>query len=88
MSPKDKPVPEHPEATIRERVLRALDSLRPYLQRDGGDIELVDVDAGGVVRVRFHGACVGCPAASITMVEGVERTIREKVPEVSKVLLV
>jgi Fe-S cluster biogenesis protein NfuA len=88
MSPEHEPVQEQPEATVRERVVRVLDTLRPYLQSDGGDIELIDVDAGGVVRVRFHGACVGCPAASITMAEGVERTIREKVPEVSKVLLV
>lgn len=73
---------------LRDRVIAALDTIRPYLQGDGGDIELVDVDDDGVVQVRFHGACVGCPAASITMSQGVERTIREKVPEVTKVLLV
>jgi Fe-S cluster biogenesis protein NfuA len=74
--------------TLRDRVAEVLDDLRPYLQNDGGDIELLDVDAEGVVQVRFHGACCGCPAASITMSQGIERTMRERVPEVTRVLLV
>ncbi len=76
------------QPTLRERVAEVLEALRPYLQSDGGDIELIDVDDDGIVQVRFQGACSGCPAASITMSQGVERTIREKVPEVTKVLLV
>ena len=75
------------EATLRAKFTAALDTIRPYLQNDGGDIELVDVDAEGVVRVRFHGACVGCPHAAITMAQGVERTLRERVPEVTRVVL-
>jgi Fe-S cluster biogenesis protein NfuA len=59
--------------------------MRPIIQSDGGDIELVDVSPEGVVQVRFHGACVGCPSSSITLRQGIERNIREKVPEVREV---
>jgi Fe-S cluster biogenesis protein NfuA len=73
---------------LRDRVAEALELIRPYLQRDGGDIELVDVDDGGVVQVRFKGACVGCPSAAITISQGVERTLKDRIPEVTKVCLV
>lgn len=74
---------------LREKVEEALDGIRPALQADGGDVELVDIDeAEGIVRVQLQGACSGCPSAQITLVMGVERAIKEKVPEVKQVLSV
>jgi Fe-S cluster biogenesis protein NfuA len=74
---------------IRDRVEEALNGIRPALQADGGDIELIDVDEKeGIVRVQLQGACSGCPSAQITLAMGVERAIKEKVPEVKQVLSV
>ncbi len=74
---------------LREKVEEALDGIRPALQADGGDVALVDVDEeNGVVKVQLQGACSGCPSAQITLVMGVERAIKEKVPEVKEVLSV
>ncbi|MBI5599754.1 MAG: NifU family protein [Deltaproteobacteria bacterium] len=74
---------------LRERVEEALDGIRPALQADGGDIMLVDVDEkNGVVKVQLQGACSGCPSAQMTLAMGVERAIREKVPEIKEVLSV
>lgn len=73
------------DADLHQRVEVILNRIRPAVQADGGDIELVDVTDSGVVRVRLHGACVGCPSSSITLQMGVERTLREKVPEVTAV---
>lgn len=72
-------------ADLHQRVEQIINRIRPAVQADGGDIELVDVTEGGVVQVRLHGACVGCPSSSITLQMGVERTLREKVPEVTAV---
>ncbi|MHC4092990.1 MAG: NifU family protein [Planctomycetota bacterium] len=72
---------------MKERVDTALQAIRPALQADGGDVELVDVDHQGVVQVRFQGACVGCMAASITLTQGIERSLRQRVPEVTRVVL-
>ena len=72
-------------AGVRERVQAVINHLRPFIQGDGGDLELVDVTPAGVVRVRLHGACVGCPSSNVTLKMGVERSIREKVPEVTAV---
>jgi len=69
---------------MREKVEKAIEKIRPFLQRDGGDIELVDV-ADGVVKVRLKGACSGCPMAQMTLKEGVEKAIKKDVPEVVKV---
>jgi Fe-S cluster biogenesis protein NfuA len=71
--------------SLKDRVKSVIDWLRPIIQSDGGDLELVDVSAEGVVQVRFHGACIGCPSSSITLRQGIERNIREKVPEVREV---
>ena len=71
---------------LYDRVAAALDTIRPMMQNDGGDIELIDVDADGVVRVRFQGACVGCPSASMTLVMGVERNLKHQIPEVTRVV--
>jgi len=75
-------------ATVRDRVESVIQWMRPIVQSDGGDVELVDVSPEGVVRVRFHGACVGCPSSTVTLQQGIERNIREKVPEVSQVVAV
>ncbi|MEX0774884.1 MAG: NifU family protein [Phycisphaeraceae bacterium] len=59
-----------------------MERIRPVVQSDGGDIELVDVTSQGVVKIRFHGACVGCPSSSMTLQMGIERNIRDRVPEI------
>jgi len=69
---------------MREKVEAAIKELRPFLQRDGGDIELVDI-VDGVVKVRLKGACMGCPMSQITLKEGVGRALKKKVPGVTKV---
>jgi len=69
---------------LAEKVRQALESIRPALQADGGDVELIGVD-GGVVRVRLTGACGGCPMAAMTLKAGIERRLKELVPEVKTV---
>jgi len=69
---------------MREKVEAVINEIRPLLQADGGDIELVDIE-GGVVKVRLRGACAGCPGAQITLRMAVERRLKEKVPEVERV---
>ena len=69
---------------MREKIEEAINEIRPALQRDGGDIELVDVE-DGVVKVRLKGACAGCPGAQMTLKMMVERKIREVVPEIKEV---
>ena len=76
--PKEKP--------LRDRVAAVLEKIRPLVQADGGDVELVDVDDEGVVSVRLKGACIGCPSAAITLTLGIERTLKEQVPEVTRVV--
>jgi Fe-S cluster biogenesis protein NfuA len=70
--------------TIEEQVQEVLDKLRPFIQRDGGDIELVAVE-DGVVKVRLMGACGSCPASTITLKAGVERALMEEVPGIVEV---
>lgn len=68
---------------MKTRVEKAIEELRPYLQADGGDIELADVDEDkGVVRVRLKGACVGCPMAQSTLQLGVEQFLKKRIPEI------
>jgi Fe-S cluster biogenesis protein NfuA len=69
---------------MKERVEKALAKIRPSLQADGGDIELVDV-VDGVVKVRLKGACGGCPMSQMTLKMGVERVLKQEVPEVKRV---
>ena len=69
---------------MRAEVEKAIEKVRPALQADGGDIDLVDV-VDGVVKVRLTGACSGCPHAAMTLKEGVERVIKAEVPEVKSV---
>lgn len=65
-------------AEFRARVERLLDLIRPSVREDGGDIELVSADPAGLVRIRFLGACVGCPSAGMTLHHGIERTLRSE----------
>jgi Fe-S cluster biogenesis protein NfuA len=70
---------------MRDKVEEAINEIRPRLQDDGGDIELVGITDDNVVQVRLRGACAGCPGAAMTLKMGVERLIREKVPEIKYV---
>jgi Fe-S cluster biogenesis protein NfuA len=70
---------------MKEKVQTVIDEIRPQLQADGGDIELVEVTAGGVVRVRLQGACSGCPGAAMTLKAVVEDLLKQRVPEVTSV---
>lgn len=74
------------EPTVRQRVQNVIDLIRPAVQADGGDIELVDVTGQGVVQIRFHGACHGCPSSHMTLQQGIERNLRDHVPEVTQVI--
>ncbi len=80
---------EEKTASLTERVQEIIEKIRPLLQADGGDIELVSVDEPtGVVSVRLQGACKGCPGAAMTLKMGVERHLKEHVPEVTEVVAV
>lgn len=65
-----------------------LDKIRPAIQSDGGDVELVNIREDGVVEVRLKGACDGCPMATLTLKAGIERIIKEEIPEVKEVISV
>jgi len=68
-----------------DKVKGTIEELRPYLQMDGGDMEFVEMDEDNVVHVRLQGACAGCPGAAYTLKMGVERKLKEVVPEVTAV---
>ena len=76
-----------PRALTIENVERTLDELRPYLMADGGNVEVVEID-GPVVKVRLQGACGSCPSSTMTLKMGIERKLREAIPEVSEVVQV
>jgi len=69
---------------VREKIEEILKQIRPSLQADGGDVELVDVQ-DGVVKLRLKGSCAGCPMSQMTLAFGIERVLKEKVPEIKKV---
>jgi Fe-S cluster biogenesis protein NfuA len=71
--------------TLREKVESALQKVRPSLQADGGDVQLVDVEQDGVVKVKLMGACGGCPMAQMTLKMGIEKILKQNVPEVTGV---
>ncbi|PKK86285.1 MAG: hypothetical protein CVT48_01760 [Thermoplasmata archaeon HGW-Thermoplasmata-1] len=74
---------------MKEEVRKVIETIRPMLQADGGDIELVDVDeAAGIVKVRLCGACGTCPMAQMTLKMGVERKLRQEIPQVKQVVAV
>lgn len=70
---------------MKEKVEQALAKIRPALQADGGDVELVEVGEDGVVKVRLKGACGGCPMSQLTLKMGIERILKKDVPEVKAV---
>ncbi len=70
---------------MKEKIEAALEKIRPMLKADGGNVELVEVSDDGVVKVRLQGACSGCPMSQMTLKNGVERIIKEQVPEVKSV---
>ena len=74
------------ENSFEERVKQVIEEVRPALKDHGGDVELVDVDADGVVHVRLLGACVGCPSSSMTLTLGIERSLKNQIPEVTGVV--
>ncbi|MBN2064892.1 MAG: NifU family protein [Sedimentisphaerales bacterium] len=75
------------EKTFEQRVQDSIDTIRPMLQNDGGDCELVAIE-GNVVKIRFRGACQGCPGAAMTLKMGIERRLREDIPEIEEVVAV
>lgn len=70
---------------MKEQVQKIIDQIRPNLQADGGDIELVDVTEDGIVKVKLRGACHGCPGAAMTLKMGVERILKENIPGIQSV---
>lgn len=76
------------EKNFNDKVAEVIETIRPMLQNDGGDIELVGVDEDKTVRVRLQGACSGCPSAAMTLKMGVERLLQQKLPEVKEVVAV
>jgi Fe-S cluster biogenesis protein NfuA len=70
---------------MEEQVLKILETIRPSLQADGGDVELVEITDDGVVRVRLKGACGSCPMSTMTLKMGIERVLKDKVPGVKEV---
>ena len=77
---------QNSQPSVRDKVQDVINLIRPAVQADGGDIELVDVNPAGLVQIRFHGACHGCPSSTMTLQMGIERNLREKIPEVTGVI--
>lgn len=76
---------EAPRSELFQRVESVIERIRPAVQSDGGDVELVGVTDTGVAQIRLHGACVGCPSSTMTLHMGIERNLRERIPEVTGV---
>lgn len=70
---------------MNEKVQAVLDQVRPMLQRDGGDVELIEVTADGIVKVKLQGACGSCPMSTMTLKMGIEKAIKEQIPEIVEV---
>jgi Fe-S cluster biogenesis protein NfuA len=73
---------------MQDKVKDILDKVRPYLVRDGGNVELVSVEEDGTVKVKLVGACAGCPHSQLTLKNGIERILKQEVPEVKEVIAV
>ena len=73
---------------MREKVETALAQIRPTLQADGGDVELIDVTDEGVVKLKLKGACSGCPMSAMTLKHGIERLLKQHIPEIKEVVAV
>ena len=70
---------------LAAQVARILNLIRPAVQADGGDLELVGITADGVVQIRLHGACVGCPSSQVTLQTGIEKNLKDHLPQVQRV---
>ena len=70
---------------MKEAVQAVIDQIRPMLQKDGGDVELVSVEDDGLVKVRLQGACKGCPMSQMTLKNGIEKFLKQQIPEVDRV---
>ncbi len=79
---------EAKEEKMKEKIETALEKIRPSLQADGGDVELVEVTPDGVVKVRLTGACGGCPMSQVTLKMGIEKALKQEVPELKEVVAV
>jgi Fe-S cluster biogenesis protein NfuA len=79
---------ENVEKTFEEQVAELIEAVRPSLQSHGGDVELVSVEEDKTVKVRLQGACSGCPGAQMTLKNGIERLLKENLPEVKEVVAV
>ncbi|MCJ7605049.1 MAG: NifU family protein [Dehalococcoidales bacterium] len=73
---------------MQDKVTEILNKVRPALQRDGGDVELVEVGEDGIVKVKLVGACAGCPMSQMTLKNGIERILKQEIPEVKEVVSV
>ena len=73
---------------MKEQVQKAIDLIRPGLQADGGDVELIDVSADGIVKVKMTGACRGCPMSQMTLKMGIEKIIKNQLPDIKEVIAV
>jgi Fe-S cluster biogenesis protein NfuA len=73
---------------MKEKVQKAIELIRPNLQADGGNVELIDVSSDGIVKVKLTGACHGCPMAQMTLKAGIEKVIKTHVPEIKEVIAV
>lgn len=82
MPPSQDTTPKHP---LWDQVAFVIERIRPAVQADGGDIELVEITHTNAVRIRMHGACVGCPSASMTLRMGIERNLKDRVPGIAAV---
>ncbi len=78
----------HTDKTFEQQIGEVIETIRPSLQSHGGDVELVGVDDDNTVRVRLQGACQGCPGATMTMKMGIERILKDRLPEVKEVVAV
>lgn len=76
-------MPKQALPSLTDKVREVINLIRPAVQADGGDVELLEVTDEGIVRIRLHGACVGCPSAGITLAVGIERTLKDRVPEIT-----
>jgi Fe-S cluster biogenesis protein NfuA len=74
-----------PGPSLHARVAKVINLIRPAVQSDGGDLELVEVTPEGTVKIRLHGACVGCPSSTMTLQVGIERNLKAHIPEVRTV---
>ena len=72
----------------REKIQKALDAIRPNLQADGGDVDLIDVTEDGVVKVKLMGACQGCPMSQMTLKKGIQQFLQREIPDVKEVVSV